>query len=92
MIPNPNLSQMVYLFCQADLIAGHEAAMNTKAKKEQERLQNYLQSLQHERQKHERTVSVQTKQSTDNLKKAERIRDRVWGKTCDDLQKQINET
>ena len=91
MIPNSKLNQMVYYFCQADLIAGHEAAMNAKAKKEQERQQNYLQSLQHERQKHERTVSVQTKQSTDNFKKAERISDTIWGKTCADLQIKINE-
>jgi hypothetical protein len=47
--------------------------------------------LQQERQKHERTVSLQMKQSTEDLQKAERNSDREWGKTCDDLQKKINE-
>ncbi len=78
---------MVYYFCQAALIAGHESEMMAKEKEEHERQQRGVQSLDHQRQKHECTVSLQTKQYNEDIPKAERNSDRECGKLCDGLRK-----
>ncbi len=81
---------LALLCTQGQLIAGHEAVLKAKDKLEHDKQQTAMQSLERERQKHERTIALLTQQHVDALHKTGRKYDRDWGKICDDLQKQVS--
>ncbi len=87
-------SDLVYSFAfplQTELKAEHAAVLKAKEKKERESHLNSVNALERERQKHERTLAIASKQHDTDMDNVRRRSKREWQNVCEKLQELLGQ-